>query len=277
MENLRKRKVKKAEKAIRKSREQRYDIALYVEFSMIVLGIIYIIAIIGVNANIKAIVPDVEIRRAMTPRIEEPETDYLEYVTINEESENEIVFVPTDRSRVMMQAPLNIGPDMTPDVVDYIDEPTTEETDVEVIVIAGTEDYALSSVLEYMKQVGPENNIPWQILESIAWCESGFDFDAISSTRDHGMMQINECNFTMLNKNGISDWYNPYESIDAAIIIINKMRSAMSSTDAKNWHLVLMAYNMGLGGAQKCWSQGKYSSNYSRSIVNHAYELGYTE
>lgn len=138
-------------------------------------------------------------------------------------------------------------------------------------------EYELQGVLEYMRYVGKINNIPGEILEGIAYHESNFVFDAVSKTNDHGMMQINQCNFKMLHEYEIYDFYNPYESVDAAIIIINKTRESMPSRYQNDWHKILMAYNMGLGTAQEKWSSGQSSSTYSRSILNYAKELGYNE
>ena len=136
-------------------------------------------------------------------------------------------------------------------------------------------EYELQGVLEYMRYVGKINDIPGEILEGIAYYESQFTFDAVSPTNDYGLMQINKSNFKMLHEYGIYDFYNPYSSVDAAIIIINRTRDSMPSSYQNDWNKILMAYNMGIGTAQEKWRVGQTSSSYSRLIIKYAAELGY--
>ena len=114
--------------------------------------------------------------------------------------------------------------------------------------------------------------IPEEILFAMAWKESGFDPNAKSSTNDHGLLQINECNFSTLSSalnidNIYKDIYNPYTNVDCAIYIL---QTNLNNYHNDNWHHVLMRYNMGPGGANKCFNQGIYSSKYSRAIIEYA-------
>lgn len=111
------------------------------------------------------------------------------------------------------------------------------------------------------------------VLFALQWKESGFEFDKISATNDYGLNQINHSNFKMLAKAmGVpysemeSLMMDPYFNTDCAIYMLK----GIMANHYENYHLVLMVYNMGGGGAQKCWNSGKYSSEYSRDISNYA-------
>lgn len=129
-------------------------------------------------------------------------------------------------------------------------------------------------VVNYMYKAGEEQNIPGEILQAIAKIESNYNPNAVSKTNDHGLMQINASNFGWLSEKGINDWYDPYQSIDAAIIIINETRK---SANTDNWNKILMAYNSGVGNAKKKWKKGIYSSTYSKEVLSLAEEFGYTD
>lgn len=135
----------------------------------------------------------------------------------------------------------------------------------------------LGELFSYMDKVGEENNIPPEILQAMAKIESEFNPNAISLSNDHGLMQINACNFSTLRKMGISNFYDPYQSVDAAIIIINLIRDNCSSSKGNSWHYILMSYNMGQANANKRWKQGQYSSSYSREVLNEAKKRGWIE
>lgn len=128
-------------------------------------------------------------------------------------------------------------------------------------------------IVDYMYKVGEEHDIPGEILQAIAKIESNYDPDAISKSNDHGLMQINASNFKWLSKKGINDWYDPYQSIDAAIIIIEETRKSANTNN--DWNKILMAYNSGVGNAKKKWKKGIYSSAYSKEVLATAEEFGY--
>lgn len=122
--------------------------------------------------------------------------------------------------------------------------------------------------------------IPPEILFAMAWKESNYTPTAKSSTNDYGLLQINKCNFdnlaNALNIDNIcEDIYNPYINVDCSIYILKDILNNYTNTD---WHQVLMRYNMGPGGAAKCFNQGKFSSEYSRAIIDYAQNvLGLTD
>lgn len=103
----------------------------------------------------------------------------------------------------------------------------------------------------------------YDLIFAIMRKESNFDSNAISSTNDYGLMQINVSNHSSLsNKLGITDFLDPYQNVHAGIYMFaNALHKYGSVTDA------LMAYNMGGGGASKLWKQGIHSTHYTDSVL----------
>lgn len=99
--------------------------------------------------------------------------------------------------------------------------------------------------------------------------ESNFQPDIVSSTNDYGLMQINAINHPYLKDQlEITDFLNPYDNIRAGTFMLRKLFEKYE-TPAK----VLMAYNMGEGGASRLWEQGIFEINYSKSILQIQQEL----
>lgn len=99
--------------------------------------------------------------------------------------------------------------------------------------------------------------------------ESGFRSDVVSATNDYGLMQINEVNHQYLKEQlEITDFLNPYDNIRAGMFILRKLFEKYE-TPAK----VLMAYNMGEGGASYLWGQGVFEINYSKSVLQIQQEM----
>lgn len=106
----------------------------------------------------------------------------------------------------------------------------------------------------------------YEVTLGLMWRESHFDADAVSSTDDYGIMQINKCNHSDLKeKLGIVDIMDPYQNIEGGIYIISTLVHKYEDTNK-----ALMAYNMGSSGAAKHWVRGTYSSVYSRDILSKA-------
>lgn len=105
----------------------------------------------------------------------------------------------------------------------------------------------------------------YEMVYAIMRKESNFDSNAISSTNDYGLMQINKSNHSSLSeKLGITDFLDPYQNVHAGIYMFaNALHKYGNVPDA------LMAYNMGGGGASKLWSQGIHSTNYSRAVLDY--------
>ena len=129
---------------------------------------------------------------------------------------------------------------------------------------------------EYIYISAVNANIPAEILFSIAWRESTFNPEAKSGTNDHGLFQINECNFDTLSKEYGYTYdefcekiYDPYVNTDCSIYILTECRDDYNNS---NWHHVLMRYNMGPRRTDELFKEGTWSSKYSRSIIAYAAE-----
>src|SRR5665648_154792 len=95
--------------------------------------------------------------------------------------------------------------------------------------------------------------------------ESGFDAQAISSTGDYGLMQINKSNLPNLHEVlGTTDLLDPYQNIEAGVYWYAGIKANNHGSIEKD----LMVYNMGSRGAMRDWENGIYSTGYSRAVVN---------
>jgi len=104
--------------------------------------------------------------------------------------------------------------------------------------------------------------VPYALGLAIAEVETHFDPDAVSSTGDYGLMQINVCNHAWLSEIGFD--VMTYEgNIEAGIYMI-----AQNIQKYDDFELALMAYNCGPTGAKNLWDQGIYQTEYSRNVMN---------
>lgn len=103
----------------------------------------------------------------------------------------------------------------------------------------------------------------YELVLAMMWQESNYTPDLISKTNDYGLMQINICNHKWLSEElGLTDFLDPYQSIDAGTHIIASLLLKYDDP-----HKALMAYNYGEAGARSHWNRGNYTSSYSRSIA----------
>lgn len=103
----------------------------------------------------------------------------------------------------------------------------------------------------------------YELVLAMMWQESSYDSNLISKTNDYGLMQINKINHVWLSKElGITDFLDPYQSIDAGTHII-----ASQLKKYEDPHKALMAYNYGEAGARRHWNRGTYTSSYSRGVA----------
>lgn len=142
------------------------------------------------------------------------------------------------------------------EVTDVV-ETTTAEAKIENIYY----DCPLSHDLQdYIRELCNENGIPMSLVIAIIDVESQFDPDAISSTDDYGLMQINKSNHGWLRTHGVTDVFDPYQNVLGGIIILSQCYN-------ENMSKALMGYNLGLSSASKLWDKGVYSTNYSRTVL----------
>ena len=112
-----------------------------------------------------------------------------------------------------------------------------------------------------------EAAVDYELVLAIIIRESNCDPNAISKTDDWGLMQINKCNHAWLAEQyGLTDMLDVHQNIIAGITILSTLYKYDDGTDA-GLHKVLMAYNLGPGGAAKAWENGTYSTAYSREVM----------
>ena len=118
---------------------------------------------------------------------------------------------------------------------------------------ADYQDYLWSKCKEY----GIQDH--YTLLLAQMYHESSFNPSVISRTNDYGLMQINICNHKWLKEQlGISDFLDPYDSIDAGV---HMMANLLRKYDV---HRALMSYNMGETGMK---NSGRSQSTYSKGVI----------
>lgn len=108
-------------------------------------------------------------------------------------------------------------------------------------------------------------NIDFCLAMAVIQTESQFDANAISSTNDYGLMQINEMNHDWLTETlGVTDYLDPYQNIRAGMFVLRKLFERYQDTE-----LVLMAYKMGENGASRLWDKGIFTTDYIQDVLNN--------
>lgn len=116
---------------------------------------------------------------------------------------------------------------------------------------------------EFLHDECEESNLAYSFIVALIATESNYKPDVISATNDYGLFQINICN----HKTGV-DYLDPYENAKHAIGMLENLSEKYFDVEA-----VLIAYNLGEGGAQNLWNQGIYSTEYSRKVLDKKIEL----
>lgn len=150
-------------------------------------------------------------------------------------------------------------------------EETVPETTVETIP-EPTEcpikiDCPLDDATQHMiHQKCVEYGVDYPLVMAVIFKESTFRPDVISASGDYGLMQINRLNHQWLSKElGVTNFFDPEQNVTAGIYMLSQLFEKYDYP-AK----VLMAYNMGEGGASKLWKQGIYSTDYAEDILLQA-------
>ena len=127
-------------------------------------------------------------------------------------------------------------------------------------------DVPLSDALQkYIYEICADNGVPVTLVLAMIEYESGFNPDAVSSTDDYGLMQINAINHERLEEQyRCADMMNPYQNVFCGVSIIGVY---LEEYDGDYTH-ALMAYNMGEYGAQEAWSNGVTSTSYVADILS---------
>ena len=117
-----------------------------------------------------------------------------------------------------------------------------------------------------MLEMCEKYEVPFALALAVAEQESTFNPDAVSTTDDYGLMQINKINFEWLREKGIE----PLEhkgNIEAGVMILSE-----SVRKHGDYGLALMAYNCGDTGAKRLWEKGIYSTDYSKATLERFYK-----
>ena len=155
-------------------------------------------------------------------------------------------------------------PQKTVTVTETIEVPVHESEnlpqDTEVFLF----DIPLSDSLQrYIYEICADEGVPVTLALAVIEHESGFNPEAVSSTDDYGLMQINAVNHGWLEeKYRTADFLNPYQNVFCGITIIGGYIEKYG-----DYGKALMAYNMGDYGAQKAWENGVTSTDYSTVIL----------
>lgn len=152
---------------------------------------------------------------------------------------------------------------ITAEVVSEEAAPTEEPTkpDFRTVEIK-TEGRTLDTELQTaMVDMCEKYDVPFALVLAVAEQESRFNPEAISATCDHGIMQINRVNFGWLREKGIEP-LDHKGNIEAGVLMLSEAVKKYG-----DYHYALMAYNGGDGYAKNLWSQGTYSTMYSRSTM----------
>lgn len=120
-------------------------------------------------------------------------------------------------------------------------------------------DYDLQQV---MYESCRKYDVPFALALAVAEKESNFDLNAVSRTDDHGIMQINRCNFAYLRGKGL-DPLTCAGNIEGGVMLLGENLALYGDENQ-----AVMAYNCGRAGAQRLWDAGTYSTEYSRSVMD---------
>ena len=148
-------------------------------------------------------------------------------------------------------------------------EPINEEPYFVDIVDGYITEESLRSICIY---VGDLYDIPPNILHALAYVESRYNVNATGTSGDSGLCQIiPKWNRDRMKRLGVTDIYDPYSNVLVCADILKYNQSAKYGNDIR---FMLMAYNMGVGGATKKYEAG-IISNYANKVLAKSYELDY--
>lgn len=131
-------------------------------------------------------------------------------------------------------------------------------------------DIPLSEELQtYTFELCQEKNVDYEMVLALMKVESDYNASLVSQTNDYGIMQINRVNHKWLREQlGITDFLDPRQNILCGVTMLGNLRAKYEEN-----HKILMAYNMGEGGARTKWLQNVYTSHYSRKVMAVREEL----
>lgn len=112
-------------------------------------------------------------------------------------------------------------------------------------------------------------NIDYAFVMGLIEAESTYQVNAVSSTNDYGLMQINTVNHEWLKeKLGVTDFLDPYQNTRSGIYILRNLFEKYEDPEK-----VLMAYNMGETGAKRLWDKGIYETDYTNKVIKNIMKI----
>ena len=125
---------------------------------------------------------------------------------------------------------------------------------------------------DYIREECMDAGLDMKLVLAIMKVESDFNPKVISCTDDFGLMQVNKINFEEVERElGLTNMLDPYQGAKAGIYLLSKLKWCESE------HQMLMAYNIGVAGAQRLWEQGIYETNYSKKVLRAKELIGGTQ
>lgn len=119
------------------------------------------------------------------------------------------------------------------------------------------------SLQRYIYEVCADEGVPVTLIIAMIDHESRFNPEAVSTTNDYGLMQINAINHEWLEERyRTADMLDPYQNVFCGVKLIGRY-----ITKYEDYGKALMAYNMGDYGARKAWESGINTSSYSTAIL----------
>lgn len=116
---------------------------------------------------------------------------------------------------------------------------------------------------DYIRMLCDEHGLPMELVLAIIVKESSCDPDAVSTTGDYGLMQINKGNFDWLTEDyGITDFMDPYQNIYAGSMILKGVLDIFDTEEE-----AVIAYNRGPTGARNLFAEGIEHTEYSDDVM----------
>ena len=134
------------------------------------------------------------------------------------------------------------------------------------------ESVSLSDELQqHINNLASENGIDKYIIYAMIKHESGYRTDAIGDNGNSiGLMQVQpKYHRARMDRLGVTDLVDPYQNVIVGVDYLAEMLERYEGNMTK----ALTAYNCGIGGAEKYFSQGIDANTYTKKILVYAKEL----
>ena len=125
----------------------------------------------------------------------------------------------------------------------------------------------------YLWRLCKEAGVDYYTVLALIERESGYRYTALGDNgRSKGLMQIQErYHIDRMRSLDVTDLLHPYSNMRVGVDFLKEIQDTYLASGGEN--SVLMVYNMGASTAKKFWSNGIYSTEYSREILQRAQEI----